>query len=93
MTTNSIFWILHHGTVNSMGLLYEDRKARNFVNNMHGRRVTLDAFIRLFNIWLTLTSEERQEVFDICELEHPDMYNGVFPGEFDIGDNDENYCE
>ena len=75
--------------VNNMGLLHEERPAKKFVNNMHGRRVTLDAFIRLFNLWKQLTSDEREEVFDICRLEHPDLYRDVFPGD----DYDENSHE
>lgn len=70
-----------------MGLLREERPARQFVMDMHSRRVTLDAFIRLLNLWSQLSSSERQEVFDICELEHPVMYHGVFPSEDDDEDN------
>lgn len=72
--------------VNNMSLLHEDRPAEKFVKNMHERRVALDTFIRLFNEWTELTPEERGEVYDICELNHPNMYYGVFPSE----DEDDN---
>lgn len=71
-----------------MSLLHEERPARKFVNNMHNRRVALDTFVRLFNAWTQLTPDERQEVYDICELEHPGLYHGVFPSEDD--ENEDN---
>lgn len=70
-----------------MGILHQERPARQFVEDMHSRRVTLDSFIRLLNLWSQLNSTERQEVFDICELEHADMYRGVFPSEDSDEDN------
>lgn len=57
------------------------RPARAFVEDMHARSVTLDKFIKLFCMWERLTPDERQEVYDICKTEHPDMYYGVFPEE------------
>lgn len=62
-----------------MGLLHENRPAEQFVKDMHSKHVTLDAFIQLFCAWNQLTPKQRQEVYDICELNHADMYNGVFP--------------
>ena len=64
-----------------MGLLHKDSPAKKFVKDMHDRQVTLDAFIRLFCAWTQLTPEQRQEVYDICELNHPGLYHDVFPEE------------
>lgn len=69
------------------GFLSPPRPARAFVSQMHGYGVSLNVFVKLFKQWSNLTIKERQEVYDICELEHPGTYHGIFPKEEDYADS------
>lgn len=71
--------------VNNMNILGEQRPAQKFVDYMHKHHTTLNVFVRLFCMWSKLSSDERQEVYDICLLNHPQLYNGMIPD----GDEDE----
>ena len=67
----------------NMSILHEKRPAEKFVDYMHDNHTTLNVFVRLFCMWSKLSINERQEVYDICELNHPSLYYGIFPKESD----------
>ena len=64
-----------------MSILHEKRPAEKFVDYMHNHHTTLNVFIKLFIKWSNLTVQERQEVYDICELNYPQLYHDIFPKE------------
>ena len=66
---------------NVKSLLHTPSKAENFVNYMHNNHTNLMVFVRLFNMWSELTTDERQQVYDICELNHPGLYKDTFEEE------------
>ena len=51
----------------SMSILHEKRPAEKFVDYMHNNHTTLNVFVKLFCMWSQLSTDERQEVYDICE--------------------------
>ena len=61
-----------------MSILHEKRPAEKFVDYMHDNHTTLNVFVRLFCMWSQLSTDKRQEVYDICELNHPKLYHGIF---------------
>lgn len=67
----------------SMSILHEKRPAEKFVDYMHNNHTTLNVFVKLLCMWTQLSTDERQEVYDICELNHPQLYHGIFPEESD----------
>lgn len=66
---------------NVKSLLHTPSKAESFVNYMHNNHTNLMVFVRLFNMWSELTTDERQQVYDICELNHPGLYKDTFEEE------------
>lgn len=68
-----------------MSILSEERPAREFVQYMHGNGTNLKVFVKLLCKWAQLTPDERQEVYDICELEHPSLYHDLVEEEEDEG--------
>ena len=54
---------------------------------MHNNHTTLNVFVKLFCIWSQLSTSERQKAYDICELNHPKLYHGIFPEESDSNED------
>ena len=68
---------------NMKSLLHTPSKAESFVNYMHNNHTNLMVFVRLFNMWTKLNVDERQQVYDICEYNHPSLYKDTFEEESD----------
>jgi hypothetical protein len=44
---------------------------QDFVDKIINEHTNLVTFIRLFNTWVDLTYDERQQVFDLYQQQHP----------------------